>query len=154
TLNVSGPAQRAVQLPATLPAPPAPPGPVVRQRELTFAMGMGMMTGGMAFTIDGRTFDPQRVDQTVRLDTTEEWVLSNISPMEHSFHLHVWPFQVIGGSAGTPPQGTLQDVVVVPARGWVRLRIRFADYPGRSVYHCHTLDHEDAGMMATIQVDR
>ncbi|MGH4026256.1 MAG: multicopper oxidase family protein [Pseudonocardiaceae bacterium] len=155
TLRVTGSPQRPARLPVTLPAPLAPAGPVVRQRALTFAMGMrGMGMGGMTFTIDGRSFDPHRVDQTVRLGSTEEWVLSNTSPLEHSFHLHVWPFQVIGGSAGTPPQGTLQDVVVVPARGWVRLRIRFADYPGRSVYHCHTLDHEDAGMMATIQVDR
>ncbi|MGH3904109.1 MAG: multicopper oxidase family protein [Pseudonocardiaceae bacterium] len=156
TLSVSGPPERAVRLPSTLPAPPAPPGPVVRQRALTFAMGMGMGMGmgEMAFTIDGRAFDPQRVDQTVRLGTTEEWLVSNISPMEHSFHLHVWPFQVIEDSTGTPPDAALQDVVRLPARGWVRLRIHFADFPGRSVYHCHTLDHEDAGMMATIQVDR
>ncbi|MCA1671551.1 MAG: multicopper oxidase family protein, partial [Actinobacteria bacterium] len=152
TLSVSGPPERPVRLPATLPAPPAPPGPVTRQRALTFAMGMGM--GGMSFTIDGRTFDPQRVDQTALLGTTEEWLISNTTPMEHSFHLHVWPFQVIEDSIGTPRQGTLQDVVLLPAHGWVRLRIHFADYPGRSVYHCHTLDHEDAGMMATIQVNR
>ena len=42
--------------------------------------------------------------------------------------------------------------MLVPARGWVRLRIPFTDYPGRSVYHCHILDHEDAGMMATVSV--
>jgi FtsP/CotA-like multicopper oxidase with cupredoxin domain len=42
--------------------------------------------------------------------------------------------------------------VLVPAHGWVRLRVRFADFPGRSVYHCHILDHEDLGMMGTINV--
>jgi FtsP/CotA-like multicopper oxidase with cupredoxin domain len=45
-----------------------------------------------------------------------------------------------------------QDIVLVPAQGWMRLRVRFTDYPGRSVYHCHILDHEDAGMMATAHV--
>jgi len=44
------------------------------------------------------------------------------------------------------------DVVNVPAGGWVRLRIRFADIPGRTVYHCHILDHEDLGMMGVIEV--
>jgi len=107
---------------------------------------------GMSFTIDGRTFDPRRNDQTVRLGTTEDWTITNTSSMEHPFHLHVWPFRVLADSTPTPRTATLQDVVVLPARGWVRLRIPFTDYPGRTVYHCHTADHEDAGMMATIDV--
>ncbi|MCH9731056.1 MAG: multicopper oxidase domain-containing protein [Actinomycetia bacterium] len=47
---------------------------------------------------------------------------------------------------------SLHDVVLVPARGWARPRLHFADFAGRSVYHCHTLDHEDTEMMATIEV--
>jgi FtsP/CotA-like multicopper oxidase with cupredoxin domain len=113
-------------------------------------MGMGGM--GMSFTIDGRTFDERRDDQTVRLGSTEDWIITNTSPMDHPFHLHVWRFQVLADSTATPPTSTLQDVVVIPARGWVRLRIPFTDYPGRSVYHCHTVDHEDAGMMGTVTV--
>ena len=150
TLHTSGPAIASSPLPATLPAPPVLEGPVTGQRQLTFAAGMGM--GGMSFTIDGRTFDPGRDDQTVQLGTTEEWTVVNTSPMDHPFHLHAWPFHVLTASTGTPPTGVRQDVVLVPARGWVRLRIPFADYPGRSVYHCHILDHEDRGMMGTINV--
>ena len=60
--------------------------------------------------------------------------------------------EVLADSAGTPTTGTLQDVVLVPAGGWVRLRIPFTALPGRSVYHCHIFDHEDAGMMGTIAV--
>ena len=124
------------------------------QRQLTFAAGMGagMGMGGMRFTIDGRTFDPSRDDQTVTLGATEEWTVVNTSPMDHPFHLHAWPFQVAAASTGTPPTGVRQDVVLIPARGWVRLRIPFTDYAGRSVYHCHILDHEDRGMMGTINV--
>ena len=32
------------------------------------------------------------------------------------------------------------------------VRIRFDDFGGRTVYHCHVLDHEDHGMMGTIEV--
>jgi FtsP/CotA-like multicopper oxidase with cupredoxin domain len=154
TLTVSGPATTSPTLPATLPAPVAPQGPVAGRRQLTFAMGMGMGMGmsGMSFTIDGRTFDPDRDDQTVTLGTTEEWTVLNTSPMDHPFHLHAWPFHVTAASAGTPPTGVQQDVVLIPAQGWVRLRIPFTDHPGRSVYHCHILDHEDRGMMGTITV--
>ncbi|MCK8434663.1 multicopper oxidase family protein [Streptomyces sp. D2-8] len=154
TLEVSGPAATPPPLPGALPAPPALQGRVAGQRRLTFAMGMMGDTGTRMFTIDGRTFDPDRDDQTVPLDTVEEWTVVNTSPMDHPFHLHVWPFQVLATSTGVPSIGLRQDVVLVPARGWVRLRIPFTDHPGRSVYHCHILDHEDLGMMATVNVHR
>lgn len=140
----------APPLPTALPAETPAVGPVTTRREIAFQMGMGM--GGMAFTIDGRAFDPDRDDQTVTLGATEEWTITNPGPLAHPFHLHVWPFTVLECSDATPPTGVPQDVVLVPARGWVRLRIPFTTYSGRSVYHCHILDHEDAGMMATVNV--
>lgn len=156
TLVVSGPARPAPALPATLPAEPPFSGAITGRREITFAMGMGGMTGGqgmgMSFTIDGRTFDPRRDDQTVALGSVEEWTITNTSPMAHSFHLHVWPVTVLADSSGSALPGTPQDVVLVPPRGWVRVRIPFTGLPGRSVYHCHILDHEDLGMMATVNV--
>ncbi|TLQ43223.1 multicopper oxidase family protein [Streptomyces marianii] len=152
-LGTAGPATTPPSVPATLPAPAVPQSPVTGQRRLTFAMGMARTgMGGMGFTIDGRTYDPDRDDQSVALGAVEEWTVVNTSPMDHPFHLHAWPFHVLAGSAGTPPTGVLQDVVLVPAQGWVRLRIPFSDFPGRTVFHCHILDHEDLGMMATVNV--
>jgi Putative multicopper oxidases len=159
---VGGPASEPPPRPQTVA--PLPDGPIAARRQLTFAMGMGGSTmggmgsgggamGGMAFTIDGRTFDPNRTDQTPRLNTLEEWLIVNTSPMDHPFHLHVWPFQVLQDSAGSAPAGVPQDVILVPAHGWTRIRVHFSDYPGRTVYHCHILDHEDAGMMGTVQVN-
>lgn len=153
TLVTEGPSGASPALPATLPAETVSAGAVTRRRQITFQMGMsGMSTGGMDFTIDGRTFDPARDDQTTTLGAVEEWTVTNPSPLAHPFHLHVWPFTVLAHSDGAPPVGVPQDVVLVPARGWVRLRIPFTEHAGRSVYHCHILDHEDAGMMATITV--
>ncbi|MDD7942684.1 multicopper oxidase family protein [Actinomycetospora lutea] len=159
-LATSGPARTPSALP-TFPSGPAPvTGATTGARRLTFTMGMGGgMSGGMgsggpgmSFGFDGRSFDPARTDQIVAVGAVEEWTLTNPTPMAHPFHLHVWPFELLADSAGSPPTGTLQDVVLVPAGGWVRLRIPFTALPGRSVYHCHILDHEDAGMMATITV--
>lgn len=45
---------------------------------------------------------------------------------------------------------TWQNVVNVPARSSTVVRIRFDGYTGRTVYHCHILDHEDNGMMGVI----
>lgn len=118
---------------------------VDRTRALTLNMGM------MRFSIDGRAFDPSRVDIHAVRGSIEEWTIQNRSTMDHPFHLHVWPFQVIDQSRGSAPSGW-KDVVNVPAGGWVRIRMRFSDYAGRSVYHCHIVDHEDLGMMGVIEV--
>ncbi|MFF8866082.1 multicopper oxidase domain-containing protein [Streptomyces sp. NPDC015139] len=34
------------------------------------------------------------------------------------------------------------------------IRTRFLDYPGRTVIHCHILNHEDLGMMSALQIDK
>jgi FtsP/CotA-like multicopper oxidase with cupredoxin domain len=45
-----------------------------------------------------------------------------------------------------------QDTVTVPTRGQVTVRMRFTDFTGRTVYHCHILNHEDKGMMAVLEI--
>jgi len=108
-------------------------------------MGMGM-GGGMTFLIDGREFDPDRVDQTVDIGTVEEWTLVNATMMDHPLHLHIWPMQLVDHDGVD-----VRDVVNVPAGRSVKVRIAFDRFPGRTVYHCHILDHEDLGMMGVIQ---
>ncbi len=127
---------------------------VARRRAITFQMGMGGMMGRrggpMTFTFDGLEFDADRIDQEVDLGTVEEWTIGNDSPLDHPFHLHVWPMQLleIGGQQVTDPLWL--DVVNVPAGGQVTVRVPFEDFGGKTVYHCHILDHEDRGMMATV----
>ena len=123
------------------------------ERTLTLAMGGAGMGGSMMrFTIDGRAFDPGRIDQSVAAGMIEEWTIVNTSSMDHPFHLHVWPMQVIEVGDQVVDEPTWQDVVNVPARSSSRVRIAFEDFTGTSVYHCHILDHEDNGMMAVISV--
>ena len=126
---------------------------VTGRREITLAMGMGggMGASGMAFTIDGREFDASRVDTSVDLGAIEEWTLVNTSPMDHPFHLHVWPMQVVEYPGASIDRPIWRDVVNLPARSRVRVRIPFEDFTGTTVYHCHILDHEDLGMMGVIR---
>ena len=156
TLDVTGGAGNAPSLPKVLRALDDPTSAsVTHTRDVTLSMNMGGMgmggTGGDGqFLIDGRSFDANRVDITTQIGTTEDWVVRNTSPMDHPFHLHVWPFRVVERSdGGTLPPGW-KDTVNVPAGQSVRLRIPFRDIPGKAVYHCHILDHEDLGMMGII----
>ncbi|MDJ0379123.1 multicopper oxidase family protein [Cryobacterium sp. PH31-L1] len=142
---------------AAIPDQPVPPdlrtGTVTARRELVFAMGMGggMSGGMMSATINGHAFDAARIDTTVQFGSVEEWMLTNTSTLDHPMHLHVWPMQIVE-RAGQPVEEVIwQDVVNVPARSTVRVRVAFTDFSGRTVYHCHILDHEDAGMMGIIQ---
>jgi FtsP/CotA-like multicopper oxidase with cupredoxin domain len=127
---------------------------VTAHREIVLAAGMGMGGGAgmMRFTINAREFNKGRTDATVAAGTVEEWTLTNTSSMDHPFHLHVWPMQIIEENGQGKEHAVWQDVVNVPANGRVKVRVAFKDFRGRSVYHCHILDHEDLGMMGVIEV--
>lgn len=156
TLTVDGdPVAASTRIPAASESRDLRASDVVTQRELTLAMGMGGgMDGGsmMSFTIDGREFDPDRIDTVVAAGSVEEWTITNTSSMDHPVHLHVWPMQVVEIDERSIDMIRWQDVVNVPARGRAKVRIAFDDFTGRSVYHCHILDHEDLGMMGVIEV--
>lgn len=157
TLRVAGePVASLAAVPAQKGLGDLRSGSVAAHRQIVLAAGMGMGMGGgagmMRFTINGREFNEARTDTTVAAGDVEEWTLINTSPMDHPFHLHVWPMQIIeenGQGTNTP---IWQDVVNVPANGRVKVRVAFKDFRGRSAYHCHILDHEDLGMMGAIEV--
>lgn len=124
------------------------------RRTFVLSEGMGMMMGrspGMRFLINGREFDHTRVDDRVRLGDVEEWEYVNTTTMDHPMHVHTNAFQRLG--ADGEPEPAWLDGVVVPARGRVRIRLRFADFAGLSVQHCHILDHEDLGMMSSVSIE-
>jgi suppressor of ftsI len=119
-----------------------------RRREVVFSETLSPFR----LFIDGRTFDHDRVDQTVALGATEEWRLVNISPDTHPFHIHVNDFQVIEVNGEPVDAYSWEDTTPIPAFGEIVIRTRFLDFPGKFVYHCHILDHEDMGMMGIVEV--
>lgn len=156
TLTVTGDDDAAQP---TIPSQPAQrdlrTATVTARRELVFAMGMGggMGPGMMTPTINGRQFEASRIDTTVQFDSVEEWLLTNTSTLDHPLHLHVWPMQIIEQD-GQPADSVMwQDVVNIPARSTTRVRIAFEGFSGKTVYHCHILDHEDNGMMGIINAN-
>jgi FtsP/CotA-like multicopper oxidase with cupredoxin domain len=124
------------------------------------------------WTINGRTFEMDEVapDEVVRLGTLEAWDVVNVSAgmhamgMAHPFHLHGFQFQVVerevdrrfeagwrSVSGGFVDDGWKDTVLVMPGER-VRLLVRFADFQGTYVYHCHNLEHADGGMMRNFRV--
>ncbi len=85
--------------------------------------------------------------------------------MAHPIHLHGQPFEIVGRTfeggddeayasvrEGVVDSG-LKDTVLVAPGERVRIVKPFSDFKGRFMYHCHNLEHEDAGMMREFSVE-
>lgn len=125
-------------------------------------MGGGMMGGGMMggqdfgrggrgpiMAINGRPFDMARIDVTTKRGTMELWGIGS-QMMAHPFHVHGTQFQILSLNGQVPPlhmQGW-KDTVVVAREAQILIPLSqpaAREHP--FMFHCHILEHEDAGMM-------
>lgn len=112
---------------------------------------------GIRGTINGKSFDMNRIDEEVNLNESEIWIIRNRSGMMqsngHPFHVHGTQFQVISRNGRAPPphERGFKDTVFVNTGEEVTILVRFT-HPGIFMYHCHILEHEDNGMMGQFRV--
>ncbi len=116
-------------------------------RRFSFISGV---LGAMS-TINGKVFDPDRIDARPRLGSTEIWEISG--DPAHPIHLHLVHFKVLSRDGGPPgPYDAGWKDTVFLEGGTVRVIARFEGYQGKYVFHCHNLEHEDMMMMANFEV--
>ncbi|MEI7849477.1 MAG: multicopper oxidase domain-containing protein, partial [Chloroflexota bacterium] len=153
--------------------------PAVNQsnpRSFTLAMQ------GMIHTINGRVYDMDAVasDEVVHLGDLEVWEFVNLEggsgdgmgmggmmnmQMPHPVHVHAVQFQVVERQiddnfrkqydlvrAGFVDEGWKDTVLVMPGER-VKVLVRFENFAGTYLYHCHNLEHEDAGMMRNYRIE-
>jgi len=160
TLISLGPEVAPIQLPTADQFPPVPDlrdEPVTESRTIAFQED----EDGSNFKINGLPFDANRVDTTVQFGHVEEWTLQNWTNELHVFHIHQLDFQVTEVNGEPLPFTGHQDTINMPLRidentpSEVKVLIPFTNpiILGKFVYHCHILEHEDGGMMATIVVE-
>ena len=104
------------------------------------------------FSINGRTMSMSRIDDVITLGDTEIWNVTNIDGQTHNFHVHDVQFQILDIDGREPPPHLRgwKDTVWLPQGQRIRLIMTFTDYASDEwpyMYHCHTLRHEDQGMM-------
>jgi FtsP/CotA-like multicopper oxidase with cupredoxin domain len=118
-------------------------------------------------TVEGQApvaFDPMsdKANIVTKQGEVEDWIIENRTTELHTFHIHQLHFQLVDWLGLPVNEPFLRDTVSVPffnggKQGYpsVRLRLDFRDpnTVGTFLYHCHLLDHEDAGMMGLIRVD-
>lgn len=150
----------SMALPTALPAPPLPP---VMDEELTGARTLTLSSRNpefppaanfqeFAFLIDGQQFALDRIDQAVTLNAVEEWTIVNDDEDDHVFHIHTNPFQVVAVNGEAPAAPLWRDTAIVPRNGSLTFRTRFLDFTGKTVLHCHMMNHEELGMMQLVEI--
>jgi suppressor of ftsI len=132
---------------APLPAP-------VAKRTVVFS------ENAKHFLINGKVYKMNAAPMfVVHVGTVEEWHVLNVSREMHDFHIHQTHFLVERIDGVVQQHPIWRDSVVVPHErgkagpGAVTLLMDFRNpiIRGEFMFHCHILDHEDAGMMANIR---
>jgi FtsP/CotA-like multicopper oxidase with cupredoxin domain len=127
------------------------PGLQVKDTVLQLERGNG------AWQINGRFYDPNRVDVVEKLWTHSTWTLVNGSGgWVHPMHIHDEEFAIISrnGRPPRPHERGLKDTFNVGRDETVRVAAYWtgATNIGRYVFHCHNLEHEDMRMMGVFEV--
>jgi spore coat protein A, manganese oxidase len=159
-------------LPATLRnVPRIGPASAAHQRVLTLNEIDDANGNAMTMLLDGKRWsDP--VTENPRQDSVETWSFVNLTGDAHPIHLHLVRFQVLDrrpfdlfawnahrklaftGPAIPPEPQELgwKDTVRADPGMVTRIAMRFEGEPGRYVWHCHFLEHEDNEMMRPYDV--
>jgi spore coat protein A, manganese oxidase len=119
---------------------------------------------------NARWSDP--ITETPEIGSTEIWRFINATDDNHPIHLHMVLFQILDRQPfdvdaynanrvlkftsppvkPDPSESGWKDVVRCPGGEMTRIIVRFGDFAGRSVWHCHILEHEDNEMMRPYEV--
>ncbi|WP_331720415.1 multicopper oxidase family protein [Streptomyces sp. NBC_00209] len=131
-----------------------PPLPPVTGRR-SFDLNVAVVGGEPQGTINGRVYDPARVDTEIPYGASEVWTVTNTNTdVPHNFHMHLVQFRVLerNGKSPTGAEAGLKDTVCLLPGETVKLQATFDSYRGTYVYHCHLLDHSAMGMMAQMRI--
>jgi FtsP/CotA-like multicopper oxidase with cupredoxin domain len=146
-------ARDTTRIPSRLERPPALRIPRKVSATWTFGLGGNTKTGTY-WTVNGKPYDPKRVDLRVPLGATQTWLLKNTTSITHYIHIHEEEWHTVRRDGKRPPpwERGLEDTWRLDPGETVRVAAKFTDYTGVFMIHCHMLDHEDHGMMAQFAV--
>lgn len=148
-VEVGSPKVSRASLPETLRSitPLATPDAAV-MRRVTLSVNPSLRRG-----IDFLVNDEMHgMDKPVYVGELQVWEVANTSLMDHPFHLHGFFFQVLEINGKAPAYRAWKDTINLPPRSKVKIAWVPDNRPGRWMYHCHILEHHQAGMMAHFEV--
>jgi FtsP/CotA-like multicopper oxidase with cupredoxin domain len=126
---------------------------LVGAAEVPIDLTLNDHDGGPAMGINGVSGSMSGAVHAL-VGTSQILNVRNFTPYSHPFHLHGFFFQPLDGN-GTPLAPlSAKDTIDVPPLSAVKLGVHYDDRPGMWMFHCHILDHSEAGMMGMLHVTR
>ncbi len=104
---------------------------------------------GIDFTVNGEMHNN---DKPVYVDELQVWEIANTSLMDHPFHLHGYFFQVLEDNGKAPAYKAWKDTYNLKPKSKIKIAWLPDNRPGMWMYHCHILEHHEAGMMGHFEV--
>ncbi|MCK6590494.1 MAG: multicopper oxidase family protein [Polyangiaceae bacterium] len=107
--------------------------------------------GNIVLGINGQTY-ANLPPFPAKIGETQVWSIGNQMDWSHPFHLHGFFFQVLDENGAPEQPLAWNDTIDVPFHSTRKIAVRFDERPGMWMFHCHILDHADAGMMGMIHL--
>lgn len=106
------------------------------------------------WTVNGKIFDVTIPVVKPKRGTAEIWTLKGKGSWHHPVHIHLEEGRILTRNGVPPPphERGRKDVYVLEPGEVVRVFIRFRDFTGKYMMHCHNLTHEDHAMMIRFDV--
>jgi spore coat protein A len=142
----------------------------VATRDFILSEEVDAQGHSLGVRINSKGYDDP-VTETVKLNSVEKWRFINTTDDAHPMHLHLVQFQILqrqGFNAIALAKGKIElvgaprppaaneagwkDTAVVNPRDVLTILVRFEEFTGKYVFHCHMLEHEDNDMMRPFEV--
>jgi FtsP/CotA-like multicopper oxidase with cupredoxin domain len=104
--------------------------------------------------INGKTFNPDRVETRPELESVVVWKIANGTTVAHMMHLHLTDWYMLSRNGEPPPahENCLKETFFLDPGDEIVIAGKLSDHTGKYVVHCHMLDHEDHGLMSQFRV--
>jgi FtsP/CotA-like multicopper oxidase with cupredoxin domain len=140
----------ASRVPAILTEYPTLPSPAELAALPVRTWDFDLVNG--VFQINGQIFDENVSLANMTQGTGERWILRNKVPLSgwtHPVHIHFEEFRVLSRNGAAPPplETGRKDVIRLGPNDEIELFMRFRDFKGKYMMHCHQMGHEDNFML-------
>lgn len=154
-------APKPMKIPDALPKPEREYPPIGQPNKppktftFSFKDKSDTILTGFNFLVNGVHYQEMECPTIVQLNGEDEWRIENATGSIHPFHLHVNSFWLVAINDKYLDEPEVWDTFYVPParsrddgkNGSITIRIRWVQWRGKAVHHCHFLSHEDTGMM-------
>jgi FtsP/CotA-like multicopper oxidase with cupredoxin domain len=151
-LIVFEPAALPPVAPAELPrvTRDVPPMSAAGATPIAIDLVMTKEQGVAGFALRGGPFW-RKTSVRAEVGETQLWTISNKAIWAHPIHLHGFFFQEVDEKGVPVSPRAWKDTIHVAVDSTKRFLVKL-DRPGSWMFHCHILDHAEAGLMSTVDV--